>query len=95
MSQIQRNEITDNILIADIRNQARWLFFVGILGIITCIAILSAGASFLIVGKTPTGVFTSIAGSFTVMPFLGMTKTAHTWLTKARQELLAESSTKH
>lgn len=89
MSQIQRTQITNNTLVEDIRNQARWLFFIAILGITACIVISSVGATALILGKTSVGIFTTIASSLSTLPFMHMAKTAHNWLKIAKKELYA------
>ena len=85
MSKIQHTQITSNILIEDIRNQARLLFLVAIIGITTCIIIYSIGAAALIFGKISVGVFTTVASSLSTLPFMHMAKTAHDWLKVAKK----------
>ncbi|MBD2527448.1 hypothetical protein [Nostoc sp. FACHB-133] len=87
MSQIERSKITNNTLVADIRKQAWFLFIIAMLGINACIVISSVGATALIMGKTSVGVFTTIASSFSILPFMHLAKTAHNWLKIAKKEL--------
>jgi hypothetical protein len=87
MSRIEHSKITNNNLVADIRKQAWFLFVIAMLGISTCIVISFVGATALIMGKTSVGVFTTIASSFSILPFMHMAKTAHNWLKIAKKEL--------
>lgn len=88
MSKLQCIKTSCNTLVQDIRFQARWLFFVAILGITMCIVISSVGATALIFGKTSIGVFATIASSLSTLPFMHMAKTAHNWLKIASSELV-------
>ncbi|MHC5855260.1 TRADD-N-associated membrane domain-containing protein [Nostoc sp.] len=82
--------ITSNALTVEITNQARWLFFIALLGITACIVISSVGATALLLGKTSIGIFTTTASTLSTLPFMHMVKTAHNWLNTARKQLQSQ-----
>ena len=84
---MKNDRITSSKIVSDIRIHAYCFFFVGILGILACIVIFSFGATVLILGKTSTGVFTTVVSSVSTVPFVRMVKTAHNWLEVARKQL--------
>ncbi|MDZ8138238.1 MAG: hypothetical protein RM049_23510 [Nostoc sp. DedQUE04] len=89
-SSIMNHEITSNALTVEITNQARWLFFIALLGITACIAISCVGATALLLGKTSIGIFTTTASTVSTLPFMRMVKTAHGWLNTARKQLQSQ-----